>query len=178
MMRTGSRGRARLAMTLVTAALVLALTPAVGAQQPVEVRVSGWGGTDIAIVEELIARFVQPAVEPEGIRVVYEPVAEAFDTYLFNSLSAGTAPDLFYVDIFWSEPLFRAGQVEPLNRYLARSDRLSPADIVPSLLEGFTIDGQIYGIPKDFNTLALIYTRTSSTRRAFPTRTPPTTGTP
>ena len=90
MMRTGSRGRARLAFTLVTAALVLALTPAVGAQQPVVVRVSGWGGTDIAIVEELITRFVQPAVEPEGIRVVYEPVAEAFDTVVMQPIRAAT----------------------------------------------------------------------------------------
>jgi len=135
----------------------LALTGAAAAQTPV--RVSGWGGTDLAIVEELIARFVRPAVEAEGIQVIYEPVADSFDTYLYNALSAGTAPDLFYVDIFWSEPLFRAGQVEPLNQYLTASNRLSADDIIPNLLEGFTIDGQIYGIPKDMNTLAVIYNK-------------------
>lgn len=142
---------------LLVASLVLALTPAVGAQT--QVRVSGWGGTDLAIVEELITRFVQPAVADEGIQVVYEPVADSFDAYLYNALSAGTAPDLFYVDIFWSEPLFRAGQVEPLNEYLAASSRLTASDIIPNLLDSFTIDGQIYGIPKDMNTLAVIYNK-------------------
>ena len=136
---------------------IMAFTQA--AQAQTQVRVSGWGGTDLAIVEELISRFVQPAVADEGIQVVYEPVADSFDAYLYNALSAGTAPDLFYVDIFWSEPIFRAGQVEPLNRYLASSSRLSAGDIIPNLLDSFTIDGQIYGIPKDMNTLAVFYNK-------------------
>ncbi|BAS25936.1 ABC transporter substrate-binding protein [Limnochorda pilosa] len=155
-----SRWMGRMAAALAAAALLVALAPALaGAQGPVEVRVSGWGGTDIAIVEELVSRFVQPAVEGEGIKVVYEPVAEAFDAYLFNALSAGTAPDLFYVDIFWSEALFRAGQVEPLNAYLNASDRLKASDILPNLIEGFTLGGKVYGIPKDFNTLGTFYNK-------------------
>lgn len=123
------------------------------------VRVSGWGGTDIAIVEELLERFVQPAVEPHGIRVVYEPIADAYDTYLINALSAGTAPDLFYVDIFWAESLMRTGQLAPLNDYLAASSVLGADDIIPELLAAFTLDGKIYGIPKDFNTLALFFNK-------------------
>ncbi|HEY8425654.1 MAG TPA: ABC transporter substrate-binding protein [Limnochordales bacterium] len=123
------------------------------------VRVSGWAGTDVAIVEELIARFVKPAVEKYGIEVRYEPIAEDFSTYLYNSLSAGTAPDLFYVDIFWAEPLMAAGQLEPLDAYLERSKVLSKADIIPSLLEAFTYNGKVYGIPKDFNTLAVFYNK-------------------
>lgn len=121
------------------------------------VRVSGWGGTDIAIVEELINRFVRPAVEKDGIEVKYEPIAEDFAGYLFNSLSAGTAPDLFYVDIFWGETLMRAGQLEPLDDYLARSRVLKAYHILPALLQGFTYQGRLYGIPKDFNTLAIFY---------------------
>ncbi|WP_324669819.1 ABC transporter substrate-binding protein [Geochorda subterranea] len=123
------------------------------------VRVSGWAGTDVAIVEELITRFVEPAVKPYGIEVRYEPIAEDFSTYLFNSLSAGTAPDLFYVDIFWAEPLMAAGQLEPLDAYLQRSEALSKEDIIPSLLEAFTYQGKVYGIPKDFNTLAVFYNK-------------------
>lgn len=123
------------------------------------VRVSGWGGVDVSIVEELIDRFVRPAVQPYGIEVRYEPIAEDFSTYLFNSLSAGTAPDLFYVDIFWAEPLMAAGQLEPLDAYLQRSTVLSRQAIIPSLLQAFTYQGKVYGIPKDFNTLAVFYNK-------------------
>ncbi|WP_324715603.1 ABC transporter substrate-binding protein [Carboxydochorda subterranea] len=123
------------------------------------VRVSGWGGTDIAIVEELISRFVKPVVEKEGIEVKYEPIAEDFAGFLTNSLSAGTAPDLFYMDIFWAEPLIAAGRIEPLDDYLARSKVLHKQDILPNLLQAFTYKGKVYGIPKDFNTLALFYNK-------------------
>ena len=123
------------------------------------VRVSGWGGTDIAIVEELISRFVKPAVQRYGIEVRYEPIAEDFSSYLYNSLSAGTAPDLFYVDIFWAEPLMAAGRLEPLDAYLNRSTVLKKDHILPNLLAAFTYQGKVYGIPKDFNTLAVFYNK-------------------
>ncbi|MEW6047416.1 MAG: ABC transporter substrate-binding protein [Bacillota bacterium] len=141
------------------AAGLVVLVASVPALASTVVRVSGWGGTDIAIVEELIERFVRPAVKPYDIEVKYEPIAEEFSGYLFNSLSAGTAPDLFYVDIFWAEPLMRTGQLEPLDPYLAKSNVLRKDDILPKLLAGFTYNGKIYGIPKDFNTLAVFYNK-------------------
>ncbi|MCR4424596.1 MAG: ABC transporter substrate-binding protein [Firmicutes bacterium] len=123
----------------------------------VEIRVAGFGGNDVAIVEELLARFVQPKLK--GIKVVYEPIADAYDKWIVNSLSAGTGPDLFYVDIFWSQGLFSSGAVEPLDAYLAKSAVLKKEEIVPSLLQAFTYRGKIYGIPKDFNTLAVFYNK-------------------
>ncbi len=69
-----------------------------------QIRVAGFGGTDTAIVEELIARFVQPNLK--GITVAYEPIPDAYDKWIVNALSAGTGPDLFYVDIFWAQGLF------------------------------------------------------------------------
>lgn len=142
---------------LLVVLLVAALAMPAAAQTTV--RVSGWGGTDIAIVEELIERFVKPAVEPLGIRVVYEPIPDAYETYILNALSAGTAPDLFYVDIFWAEGLMRTGQLHPLNDYLAKSEILKAEHIIPELLDAFTYNGKIYGIPKDFNTLAVVYNK-------------------
>lgn len=160
-MQSGRLGRFLRPSTFTTGivAALIAVLIALPAAAQTTVRVSGWGGTDVAIVEELIERFVRPAVEPQGIRVVYEPIADAYDTYIVNALSAGTAPDVFYVDIFWSEGLMRAGQLEPLNEYLDRSSVLKAEHIIPDLLDAFTLDGKIYGIPKDFNTLALFYNK-------------------
>lgn len=143
----------RLSIALV---LVLVLSAAVSAQH---VRIGGFGGNDTIIVEEMLERFIRPALEGTGITVSYEPVADDFQRYIVNALSAGTAPDLFYVDIFWAESLMRSGVLEPLNGYLAESDILKPDHIIDSLLDAFTMDGKIYGIPKDFNTLAVFYNK-------------------
>lgn len=91
------------------------LTSLVAAQ---EVRIGGFGGNDTIIVEEMLELFVRPALEGTGIRVIYEPVADDYQRFIVNALSAGTAPDLFYMDIFWAGSLMRSGTVEPLNAYL------------------------------------------------------------
>lgn len=143
---------------VLTLAVFLTLTVVGTAAAQTEVRIAGFGGNDQSIVEELIARFVQPELEGE-IEVVYEPVADNFQQVLLNSLSAGTAADLFYMDIFWAQSLIDNGLVEPLNDYLAESEVLKKDDIVENLINGFTYDGQVYGIPKDFNSLALFYNK-------------------
>jgi len=124
-----------------------------------EVRIVGWGGTDQSIVEELINLFVVPELADKGIAAIYEPIVDDFQKNLINSLSAGTAGDLFYMDIFWAEYIIKAGQVEPLDDYLAKSTVISKDDIIPSLLNAFSFDGKAYGIPKDFNSLALVYNK-------------------
>ncbi len=124
-----------------------------------EVRIVGWGGTDQSIVEELINLFVVPELADKGIAAIYEPIVDDFQKNLINSLSAGTAGDLFYMDIFWAEYIIKAGQVEPLDDYLAKSTVISKDDIIPSLLDAFSFDGKVYGIPKDFNSLALVYNK-------------------
>jgi len=124
-----------------------------------EVRIVGWGGTDQSIVEELIDKFVTPELAGKGITAIYEPIVDDFQKNLINTLSAGTAGDLFYMDIFWAEYVIKTGQVEPLDNYLAKSEVLNKDDIIPSLLDAFSFDGKVYGIPKDFNSLALVYNK-------------------
>jgi multiple sugar transport system substrate-binding protein len=124
-----------------------------------EIRIVGWGGLDQSIVEELINLFVVPELADKGITAIYEPIVDDFQKNLINSLSAGTAGDLFYMDIFWAEYIIKAGQVEPLDNYLAKSAVISKDDIIPSLLDAFTFDDKAYGIPKDFNSLALVYNK-------------------
>ncbi len=125
----------------------------------VEVRISGWGGSDQPIIEEMLRKFVNPAMEKEGITVLYEPIADDFQRFIVNALSAKTAPDLFYMDIFWAQSLIKAGQIEPLDKYISGSKILKKEHIISSLLDSFTYQGKVYGIPKDFNTLALFYNK-------------------
>ena len=124
-----------------------------------QVRVCGAGGNDTAIVEEMIQKFINPRLKDQGIVAVYEPIADNYQQQITTALSSGTAADLFYVDIFWAQGLIQTGALEPLDKYISKSKILHKKDIIPSLLAAFSDKDKIYGIAKDFNTLALFYNK-------------------
>lgn len=138
-------------MRLISIALLTgtALTAAPAFAQNQTVTISGWGGSEVAIVNGLLTEVVAEELAAAGITVNYEPVDGDFSQFIINGLSAGTAPDLFYTDIFWARTVFSAGQAAPST---ADTD-----DFAPNLLEAFTYEGQVLSLPKDFNTLALHY---------------------
>jgi multiple sugar transport system substrate-binding protein len=117
------------------------------------VRVAGFGGSDPVVINGLLKEVLAEDIAAAGITVEYTPVDGDFSQFILNALSAGTAPDLFYVDVFWSDAIFSAGQATPA------ADQAIAGAMLPSLTEAFTRDGKLMGIPKDFNTLALHYNK-------------------
>jgi len=133
---------------LLAGASALAMTAAAQAET---VRIAGWGGTEVALVNGLITDVLAEDLAAADIQVTYEPVDGDFSQFIVNGLSAGTAPDLFYTDIFWSRSVFGPGQADPVT-----SDTSAFA---PNLIEAFTYEDQVLALPKDFNTLALFYNK-------------------
>lgn len=117
------------------------------------VRLSGWGGNDVVVINGLLNDVLADDLKAANIRVQYEPVDGDFAQIITNALSAGTAPDVFYVDTFWAYPLFQSGKVAPVS---AANQTIVNA-VIPSLAQAFEYNGKSYGIAKDFNTLALQY---------------------
>ncbi len=133
--------------------LVLSLTLAalfsfVSAQTTV--RLAGFDG-DANSMAALLDAVVNPALADDGVVAVFEPLPD-FQQQLTNSLSAGTAADLFFVDILWSEAIFGTGAVAPL-------ESVDTSAYLPNLVEAFTFEGTTFGIPKDFNTLGVEYNK-------------------
>lgn len=115
---------------------------------------SGWGdATEQQIYRDSIERFkeVCPAVT-----VNYEPIPEEFQTKLKAAMAGGTAPDVFYVDDQLMTAFAPNGQLLPLNDLMAEAG-VSADDFLPQLMPIFTLDGQVYALPKDWGTLGLIY---------------------
>lgn len=118
-------------------------------------RVSGWGEeSEQQIVRDSITRFNElfPDVE-----VIYEPIPNDFPTAIKAQIAGGTAPDVFYVndDLFIN--LSPNGQLLALNDYMELAG-VSAEDYPAGLMsQWIASDGMIYGIPKDFNSLALFY---------------------
>jgi multiple sugar transport system substrate-binding protein len=115
------------------------------------IRIMGYGGQDPAIVQRLLDDVIGERLAADGITVTYEPLEGDYNAALFNALSAGTAADIFYMPGETAPAIVATGKVLPLD------GETDLAPFIGSLLEVYTIDGQVYGIPKDFNTLAIFY---------------------
>jgi multiple sugar transport system substrate-binding protein len=125
--------------------------------EKVTVRLSGWASSpaETALLESLLYKF---SVENPDIIVKYEPITGDYKQALLTAIASGTEPDVFYMDIFWWQELAKNEVLLPLDDLMAGTGT-KKEDFIPALLDAFTFDGKIYGIPKDFNSLGLFYNK-------------------
>ncbi|PNY80217.1 ABC transporter substrate-binding protein [Deinococcus koreensis] len=117
------------------------------------IKINGYGGTDPAIVGDLITKFVKPALAKDKITVVYEPLQGDYNKSLTTLLAAGNAGDVMYLPAETLDGFVATGKILPLNGLV------NTGPFVKSLNTAFTRNGRIYGIAKDFNTLTLVYNK-------------------
>lgn len=122
----------------------------------VTVTLSGWGASRI---EQTLLRQVLNEFEAShpGIRVKYEVIADQYMDVIKTRLIGEAAPDVFYLDALDAPLLMEHAVLEPLEPYLTPGD--DREDFAPSLLASFIHNGHIYGLPKDYSTLALFYNK-------------------
>jgi multiple sugar transport system substrate-binding protein len=122
-----------------------------------EVRISGFSSTptEDALLTDSINAFMK---DNPNVKVKWEPIAKDYDTVLKTNIAAGTEADVFYVDIFWADSIMKTGKLLALDDYMAKT-KTTKSEFVSSLLDAFTYNGKVYGIPKDFNTLGLVYNK-------------------
>ncbi|ABF45053.1 carbohydrate ABC transporter substrate-binding protein, CUT1 family [Deinococcus geothermalis DSM 11300] len=133
------------------AVLASGLLSSAGAQTTI--RINGYGGTDPAVVGDLINRFVKPAVAKDNITVVYQPLQGDYNQQLTTLLASGTAGDVFYVPAETLDGYVKTGKLLPLGGLV------STTPYIKTLNTAFTRNGRQYAIPKDFNTLILVYNK-------------------
>ena len=122
-----------------------------------EVRLSGWASSpsETALLESLLYQF---SVENPDILVRYEPITGDYRQALLTAIASGTEPDVYYMDVSWWQELAINGVLLPMDDSMAASG-IAKEDFIPALIDAFTYDGTVYGIPKDFNTLGLFYNK-------------------
>uniref|UniRef100_A0A7C4RUT6 ABC transporter substrate-binding protein n=1 Tax=Fervidobacterium thailandense TaxID=1008305 RepID=A0A7C4RUT6_9BACT len=132
----------------------------VGLFAVVRITISGWPGNPVeeATIKRAVDTFNNTIGKQKGIEVVWEPIAGDYKQVLMTRLSGGTGPDLFYVDVYVFEELARANVLLPLDTYVKR-DNFDLNDFYPSLIEAFKYQNRLYGIAKDFSTLALWFNK-------------------
>ena len=115
------------------------------------VRVMGYGGQDPAVMQRLLSDVIGDELAAEDITVQYEPLEGDYNAALTNALSAGTAGDVFYMPGETAPGLIATGKALPLG------DLVDTSPFLENLMDVFTVDGTVYALPKDFNTLAVFY---------------------
>ncbi|MGI8586518.1 MAG: ABC transporter substrate-binding protein [Chloroflexia bacterium] len=118
------------------------------------IRISTWGDTsEQAVNRAMLDRFKQ--VYP-NITVTYEPQPDNYTTKLKAQISGKTEPDVFYVEPSASSEFVDANVLQDLTPALTE-EGMSADNYIPSLIAIFSRNGKIYGLPKDFGSLAVFY---------------------
>jgi len=121
---------------------------------PITITLSGWQSSPNE--KQLLAQVLHDfEVKNPGIKVKYEVITSEYMDVIKTRLIGDVAPDVFYLDALEAPLLMKYNVLEPLGGYISPSFNL--ADFEPSMLNAFRHNHQLYGLPKDFSTLALIY---------------------
>jgi multiple sugar transport system substrate-binding protein len=130
----------------------------------VEITLSGWQSspTEGQLLDKVIREF--EAKNPT-IKVKREVINSQYMDVIRTRLIGEVAPDVFYLEAFEAPALMRSGVLEPLNSYIKPDFKLN--DFEPKLINAFKRNNTIYGIPKDFSTLALFYNSTALKEAGF-----------
>jgi len=126
------------------------------ASTAVTIKLSGWGGSP---VEQKLLRQVLQDFEAQypTIKVKYEVIADQYMDVIKTRLIGEAAPDVFYLDALEAPFLMSQNVLEPLESYITPEFDLT--DFEDTLLDSFKYQNQIYGLPKDYSTLALFYNK-------------------
>lgn len=151
---------ASLSVALVaTPGALLAQSPATGWDPSAvsgTVRLSGWESSpaESTALEAALAGF---AAAYPNITVDYQPIPGDYPAAMAANFAARDVPDLFYVNADVAPEWIREGYLLPLDDRLAASG-FDTSHFFPGAASVFkSADGQTYGLPKDFNTIAMAY---------------------
>lgn len=125
-----------------------------GNNSDITITLSGWQSSPNE--SQLLRRVLRDfEAEYPDIKVKYEVINQQYMDVIKTRLIGDTAPDVFYLDAFEAPLLMQNNVLEPLNSYINYEFDLT--DFIPALLNAFKNQEKIYGLPKDFSTLALFY---------------------
>jgi len=125
----------------------------------VTINVSGFASTpaEDALVQKGLNDFM--AANPH-IKVTWNPIPGDYPTKMRANIASGNVPDVFYVQPPMGQEYTPAGKLLNLSPFMAR-DNVDPSSFYSALQQTFDCkDGSVFGIPKDWNSLGLIYNKT------------------
>jgi len=75
-----------------------------------------------------------------------------------TSLASGTGPDVFWLNYPRAVDYYPTGLIQEISTYIQR-DNVDMSKFPKSLVDMYSYNGKNYGIPKDYDTIALFYNK-------------------
>ena len=95
-----------------------------------------------------------------GVKVSVEVIAwDAYWTLLEAGATGGNLPDVFWMHINEAEKYMAADMLLNLNPYIAADDQIDLGNYYPGIVDIYSHDGAQYALPKDHDTIALLYNK-------------------
>jgi multiple sugar transport system substrate-binding protein len=138
---------------------------------PVTLTVSGFSSTpaEDALVQQNLHNFEK--LHP-NITVNWSPIPGDYPTKMRANIASNTVPDVFDLQPSMSSEYIGAGKLLNLSPYMAR-DNIKASDYYATLLNSFVCtSGQVYGLPKDWNSLGVFYNKQMFQAAGLPTPAP------
>jgi multiple sugar transport system substrate-binding protein len=142
------------ALALAAGTCLTSAMPAFAAD--VEINYWMWDGNQSPVYRQCADRF---EAENPGIRI--KITQDGWDNYwttLTTGFISGTAPDVFVNHISRFPELLANGVMVDLTDRIA-ADKVDMGAYKPGLAESWNKDGHQWGLPKDWDTIALVYNR-------------------
>ena len=142
----------------------LALVATVGAA-PSETALCLWDSNQLPAMEASIKEFMK---QNPNIEVVIE-LTEWNDywTKMTTGVAARTLPDVFWGHLAYFSGLVSKGALMDLTPYIQR-DQLDLTIYYQPLLENWKYQGKQYGIPKDWDTICIMYNKDAFDQAGVP----------
>jgi ABC-type glycerol-3-phosphate transport system substrate-binding protein len=113
-----------------------------------------WAGGDGEALAAILTRFQQerPNIRVETHFAAYGELAQTYT----DAVTAGGGPDLILAPNWWLRDLAEEGVVLPLESRITPQER---AQFIPAAIDNFTWEGVLYGLPTNFEIVALYYNK-------------------
>ncbi|MBE9006302.1 ABC transporter substrate-binding protein [Fortiea sp. LEGE XX443] len=126
----------------------------------VTIKLSGWAGSPVE--QKLLKQVLQDfETQHPDIKVKYEVISDQYMDIIKTRLVGEAAPDVFYLDALEAPFLMSQNVLQPLDAYI--KPKFDLEDFELTLLDSFKYQNHIYGLPKDYSTLALFYNKKAFT---------------
>ncbi len=124
-------------------------------EEQVTIALGCWGSSpaETELLDNQIAEFNKTF---PNIKVEKQVITGDYNEQMQANIAAKSEPDVYYLDVYQAPNFIERGVILPLDEYIDKGDL---KDFEDNLLAGFTKDGKVYGLPKDYNTLALFYNK-------------------
>src|SRR5258708_19097500 len=119
--------------------------------------VSGFSSSpaEDALVQQNLNKFT--ATHP-NIKVNWAPIPGDYETKMRANVASGNVHDVFYVTPPMANEYIPAGKLLDISPYMGTN--VKPTDYYSSLITPFSCqNGSVYGLPKDWNSLAVFYNK-------------------